>query len=123
VDSHGKEDLLQSEIDVGLKNNLFSNVYVINAFLGLIRKGEASQKKVIFITSQSGDIEFTRGTGFATLVGYSVSKIGMEMVITKYAAELAGEGIKFLSLAPGWVDTDAGKSRLRGSKRMGGWLT
>jgi NAD(P)-dependent dehydrogenase (short-subunit alcohol dehydrogenase family) len=110
-DSHGKEDLLQSEIDVGLKNNMFSNVYIINAFLSLVRAGQ--EKKVIFITSQSGDIEFTRRTGFATLVGYSVSKIGMEMIMTKYACELAGEGIKFLSLAPGWVDTDAGESLRR----------
>jgi NAD(P)-dependent dehydrogenase (short-subunit alcohol dehydrogenase family) len=91
-----------------VKNNLTSNVYVINAFLDLIRKGQ--EKKIIFISSQSGDVEFTRITGFATVLGYSAAKAGMNTVIAKYGAELAPEGIKTLSLSPGWVDTDAGKS-------------
>ena len=64
----------------------------------------------MFVTSNSGDIEFTRITGFASVVGYSVSKAGMNMFITKLAIELAPEGIRTLSLSPGWVDTDAGKS-------------
>lgn len=34
----------------------------------------------------------------------------MNMVITKLGIELAQEGIKTLSLSPGWVDTDAGAS-------------
>lgn len=64
---------------------------------------------MVFISSQSGNLDFTRKTGFSTLLGYSVSKIGMNMTVTKYATELAPEGIKTLSLSPGWVDTDAGK--------------
>jgi NAD(P)-dependent dehydrogenase (short-subunit alcohol dehydrogenase family) len=80
----------------------------MNSFLHLIRNG--TEKKMIFISSQSGNLDFTRKTGFSTLLGYSVSKIGMNMAVTKYATELAPEGIKTLSLSPGWVDTDAGKS-------------
>jgi NAD(P)-dependent dehydrogenase (short-subunit alcohol dehydrogenase family) len=44
------------------------------------------------------------------VLGYSVSKAGMNMVMTKFGIELAQEGIKTLSMGPGWVDTDAGKS-------------
>lgn len=95
-----------------IKANLISNVYVINSFLNLIRNGK--EKKIIFISSQSGDVEFTRITGFSTLVGYSVSKAGMNMVMTKFGIELAQEGIKTLSLSPGWVNTDAGKSMRKG---------
>ncbi|KAF2647586.1 NAD(P)-binding protein [Lophiostoma macrostomum CBS 122681] len=91
-----------------IKLNLISPIYVINTFLELVRKG--TEKKIVFISSQSADLEFTRITGFSTLLGYSVAKAGMNMAITKFAAELAPEGIKTLSLAPGWVNTDAAKA-------------
>jgi len=90
-----------------IKNNLLSNVYTMNSFLHLIRNGV--EKKMVFITSQSGNLELTRITGFSTLLGYSVSKAGMNMAVTKFATELAPEGIKTLALSPGWVNTDAGK--------------
>ena len=106
--SHGKEEALEKEINENVQNNLISNVYVINGFLDLVRNGK--EKKVIFVSSQSGDVEFTRVTGFATVLGYSVAKAGMNLVMSKFSAELAQEGIKTLSLSPGWVDTDAGQS-------------
>lgn len=90
-----------------IKANLLSNIYAINAFLDLVRQG--AEKKIIFISSPSGDVEFTRVTANPAVVGYSVSKAGMNMVMTKFGAELAQEGIKTLSLSPGWVDTDAGE--------------
>jgi hypothetical protein len=34
----------------------------------------------------------------------------MNIVMTKFGAELAQDGIKTLSLSPGWVNTDAGQS-------------
>jgi NAD(P)-dependent dehydrogenase (short-subunit alcohol dehydrogenase family) len=86
---------------------LLSNIYVINSFVDLVRNGK--EKKIIFLTSQSGDVEFTRITGFPTLLGYSVSKAGMNMITTKFGIELAQDGIKTLSMSPGWVDTDAGQ--------------
>lgn len=91
-----------------IKTNVISNLYVVNAFLNLIRNGK--EKKVAFITSPSGDVEFTRSTGLSTLLGYSVSKAGVNMIATKYAVELAPEGIKTVSISPGWVDTDSGQS-------------
>jgi NAD(P)-dependent dehydrogenase (short-subunit alcohol dehydrogenase family) len=81
---------------------------VINAFLGLVRKG--SEKKIIYISSPSGDVEFNRITQIPGVVGYGAAKAGMNLVMSKYSAELAPEGIKVLSMSPGWVDTDAGES-------------
>lgn len=34
----------------------------------------------------------------------------MNIVTTKFGVELAQDGIKTLSLSPGWVNTDAGQS-------------
>lgn len=131
--SHGKDADLKNELDenVGflvhilshlevswgsskltggkqVKTNILSPILVINSFLSLVRAGK--EKKIIFISSQSADIEFTRITAFSNLIGYSAAKAGMMVIITKYAAELAPEGIKLLSLSPGWVNTDAGES-------------
>jgi NAD(P)-dependent dehydrogenase (short-subunit alcohol dehydrogenase family) len=103
-----------------MKNNLISNIYVINAFLDLIRQGK--EKKIAFVTSNSGDLEFTRITGLPSLVGYSAAKAGMNMVMTKYGIELAGEGIKTVSISPGWVATDAGES-IHGPSCYGDILT
>lgn len=95
---------------------MISNIFVINSFLDLVRNGK--EKKIIFISSQSGDIEFNRITGFPNVVGYSAAKAGMMVVITKFGAELAQYGIKTLSLSPGWVNTDAGQS-IRKASRVG----
>lgn len=89
-----------------MKAIVTSNMYVILAFLDLVRPG--TEKKIVHITSNSGDVEFTRITGLASVVGYSAAKAAMNVVMAKFAAELAPEGIKSLSLAPGWVATDAG---------------
>ncbi|KAH7084813.1 hypothetical protein BKA63DRAFT_430699 [Paraphoma chrysanthemicola] len=105
---HGKKEALESEIGENIKNNLLSNIYTMNSFLNLIRNGV--EKKMVFISSQSGNLDFTRRTGFSTLLGYSVSKAGMNMAVTKFATELADEGIKMLALSPGWVNTDAAKA-------------
>lgn len=91
-----------------IKANLTSNIYVINSFLDLIRNG--SEKKIVFISSPSGDVEFNRVTGITAVLGYGAAKAGMNIVMTKFGADLAPEGIKTLSLSPGWVDTDAGES-------------
>jgi NAD(P)-dependent dehydrogenase (short-subunit alcohol dehydrogenase family) len=97
-----------SKVDCAqIKANLISNIYVINTFLDLIRNGK--EKKIIYISSPSGDVEFNRITGISTLLGYSASKAGMNVIITKFGVELAQYGIKTLSLSPGWVNTDAGQ--------------
>ena len=95
------------EIDVNMKANLTSNVFVILSFLKLIRQG--TEKKIIYISSNSGDVEFNRLTGIPAVLGYGAAKAGMNLIMSKLAADLAPEGITALSMGPGWVDTDAGQ--------------
>lgn len=66
------------------------------------------EKKIIYISSPSGDLEFNRVSELSTAVGYSISKAAGAIVMTKYASELKSEGIRALSISPGWVETDAG---------------
>lgn len=91
-------------------------MYVINGFLDLVRQGK--EKKIAFVSSPSGDVEFNRITAISAVVGYGAAKAGMNVVIAKYAAELAPEGIKFISMSPGWVATDAGESKYTALAKM-----
>ena len=95
-------------LNVQLKVNLLHQMFVVNAFLPLIRKGHL--KKVIYISSGMGDINVIRVCELPSLLGYAVGKASGNIMMAKYAAELKSEGIKTLSLSPGWVETDTGKS-------------
>lgn len=88
--------------------NLLHQVFTVNAFLPLIRQG--TLKKIIYITSGIGDINVTRVCELPGFLGYTVGKASGNIMMAKYAVELKQEGIKTLSLSPGWVETDAGKS-------------
>lgn len=82
-------------------------IFSINAFLPLIRKG--AEKKLVYITSGAGDVDMTRNSRLSAQIGYSTSKAGGNIVMAKYAGELAEEGIKTVSISPGWVETPASK--------------
>jgi NAD(P)-dependent dehydrogenase (short-subunit alcohol dehydrogenase family) len=90
-----------------LSTGVYGGIWTTNAFLPLIEKGV--QKKIVHISSAMADLELIKKTGVSYSVPYSVSKAGMNVQVTKYAAELAPKGIKVLALSPGWVDTWEGK--------------
>lgn len=95
-------------LNVQLKVNLLHQMFAVNAFLPLIRKGNL--KKVVYISSGMADINVIRVCELPSLLGYAVGKASGNIMMAKYAAELKAEGIKTLSLSPGWVETDTGKS-------------
>jgi len=103
----GKEEDLERELIEPLKVNVIHLVQAINAFLPLVRKGSA--KKLIYITSGNGVPEISRVCEIPNLLGYCTSKAAGNIVMAKYHAELKSEGIKTLSLSPGWVDTESGR--------------
>ncbi|KAK5109753.1 hypothetical protein LTR62_006593 [Meristemomyces frigidus] len=101
----GKETALYAEINEAVKGNILGPMLAINACLPLIRKG--SEKKIVYITSGAGDVDMTRISRLTGQIGYAASKAGGNVIIAKYAGELYEEGIKTLSLSPGWVETPA----------------
>ncbi|KAK4888087.1 hypothetical protein LTR27_012970 [Elasticomyces elasticus] len=109
----GKEAELEAELvepDTAhgqLKVNVVHLIHSVNAFLPLVRKGSA--KKLIYITSGHGVVDVSRICEVPNLLGYCTSKAAGNIVMAKYHAELKSEGIKTLSLSPGWVDTDSGR--------------
>ena len=85
------------------KTNVVGNVHLFNLFLPLILKGNV--KKVVAISSGMGDLELVRKYNVFEDAAYSISKTAMNMAVAKFSAEYAKEGVLFLSVCPGVVDT------------------
>lgn len=83
--------------------NVVGTVHAINAFLPLIKAG--TLKKVVAISSALGDLEYTRFMERPYSAPYSISKAALTMAVTKYAMKYKQEGIVFLSICPGLVNT------------------
>ncbi len=97
-----------------MTTNVFGAIWSTNAFLPLIKKG--TKKKVIHITTGMADLDFVKATAAPQAVTAGVAKAAMNLVTAKYAAEFASEGIKFLALSPGWVNTAEGPSKSRAAR-------
>ena len=102
----GQEDLLRREFINNIDMNVVGVIYSINAFLPLIRKGNA--KKITVISTGLADLELAQKANIAFSVLYSSTKAATNIVVAKYAAELRGEGIILLALSPGVVNTATG---------------
>lgn len=98
---------IREMFDPPLSTGVYGGLWATNAFLPLIEKGD--QKKIVHISSVVATPDFVNKSGLDSAVPYSVAKLGMNVLVAKYAAELAPKGIKVLALSPGWVDTTGGR--------------
>lgn len=88
-------------------------INTVTAFIDGVRQGNA--KKVIAITSGMGDTSFVNEIELDVAPSYAISKAGVNMAISKYSAIYKSEGILFLGICPGSVDTDAQNANKRKS--------
>ncbi|KAJ2980345.1 hypothetical protein NUW58_g6968 [Xylaria curta] len=82
--------------------NVIGNIYLYNAFMPLVLKGEV--KKVVAVSSGMADIEICRDYDIYTGAVYACSKAAMNVVTAKYSAQYKKDGVLFLSICPGTVD-------------------
>ena len=99
-------EAVQNVFECALFSSIYGPAWTTNAFLPLIEQGE--EKKIVHITSAMADIDFIRKTGIQHSVAYAAGKASMNVLVAKYAAELAPKGIKTLAVSPGWVETHDG---------------
>ncbi|KAJ6541775.1 hypothetical protein B0H19DRAFT_958600 [Mycena capillaripes] len=117
LDQFLNPEALEHDLMDNFKANTISVVHAINAFLPLLRNG--STKKVIVLSSGLADPDFTLFGEVAAEPSYSISKAAVNMVVTKYAAQLKAEGFVFLALSPGLVDVqDATAQQLEDFQKM-----
>ena len=85
-----------------MNTNVAGPSMVTQAFLPLLQKSEAP--KVLNISSSLGSIDITSKT---TSTSYRCSKSALNMLSKVFSVEYSN--VVFLSVCPGWVQTDLGK--------------
>lgn len=112
---------LEDELLESLKVNVIGQIHLINLFLPLILKGNA--KKVIVLGTGHADDTLINKYELEMAAPYSISKAALNTTIAKYNAELGKEGVLFLSVSPGYVETgqykDVTEEQLQSIQAMG----
>ncbi|RDW73580.1 hypothetical protein BP6252_07487 [Coleophoma cylindrospora] len=94
---------LEEELIAGCKTNVVGNVHLFNLFLPLILSGQ--QKKVIAISSGHADLDLISKYEIEVSGPYAVGKAATNAVVAKFGAEYAKDGVLFMSISPGVVET------------------
>ncbi|KAI5863713.1 NAD(P)-binding protein [Durotheca rogersii] len=94
---------LEDDLRLFYDTNVVANIHLFNLFIPLIRRG--SVKKVIAISTGMADVDLVTKFDIATAAPYALSKVGLNLVVAKYSAEFRSEGILFMSISPGLVNT------------------
>lgn len=95
--------LLEEEMLDLFRINVIGNAHLFNFFIPLVRNGRA--KKVIAISSGFADEVVTKNFKLTLAYPYTVSKGALNTLMTKFQAQYIDEGILFLSVCPGIVNT------------------
>lgn len=82
---------------------MIGNIHLFNIYLPLVLKGRA--KKIITISSGMADLALIRDFKASLAAPYSISKAAMNAASAKFHAEYAEQGVLFLNICPGTVDT------------------
>lgn len=113
---------LEDDLMASFRANVVEVANTINIFLSLLRSGR--EKKIITISSGMADTELINRFSVPIAAPYSISKAATNALVAKYNAALGkSEGMLFLALSPGLVDTSEGKpmteQQLQGAQAMG----
>lgn len=85
------------------KINVVGNIFLFSVFMPLVLKGDV--KKVITIGSPMGNNDIISSLKIEIGGCYAVSKAAMLTTVAKFHAQYADDGVLFMSVAPGVVDT------------------
>ncbi|KAF4634343.1 hypothetical protein G7Y89_g3767 [Cudoniella acicularis] len=94
---------LEQDLLFSFKSNVIGNIHLFNLSLPLIFRGRV--KKVIAISSGFADADLTAKFNIHDSAPYSVSKAALNMAVAKFSAEYSTQGILFMTVSPGMVDT------------------
>jgi NAD(P)-dependent dehydrogenase (short-subunit alcohol dehydrogenase family) len=112
-------DHLTRDLNETFNTNVVGNVHLYNLFMPLILKG--SIKKVVVLSSGMADTELHIKYGIYEGAPYCISKVAMNMVTAKFQAEYEKDGVLFMGISPGVVDTGNMGIRMFSHTTRGGY--
>ncbi|KAL6802611.1 NAD(P)-binding protein [Trichoderma sp. SZMC 28013] len=86
-----------------LNINLIGNIHLFNLFIPLVLRSNI--KKVVTISSGHADLDLVTKYEISTSAPYTISKAAMNAAVAKYSAQYSSQGVLFMSISPGVVDT------------------
>lgn len=94
---------LEDDLIKSTRINVIGQIHLFSVFLPLILKGKA--KKVIALSSGHADPEMVNKFDVEVASLYTISKAALNMAVAKFNAQYKKDGVLFLALSPGMVDT------------------
>ncbi|KAL2825114.1 hypothetical protein BJY01DRAFT_256337 [Aspergillus pseudoustus] len=113
-------DALENHLLLNFKSNVVGQIHLFNLFIPLILRGTA--KKVIAISSGHADTDFVTEYNLPNAATYAIGKAALNMAVAKFSAQYAADGVLFLAICPGMVETghfqDLTEEQLAGAAPM-----
>ncbi|MBS4203999.1 SDR family oxidoreductase [Lederbergia citrea] len=103
------EDLDFSLLELTMNVNLYGPMRVMKHFLPLLKQG--TNQTVINISSDAGSIANAYGGDYP----YAISKTALNMFSKQLNHYLSNQQIRVYAVHPGWIKTDMGGDKARGS--------
>jgi NAD(P)-dependent dehydrogenase (short-subunit alcohol dehydrogenase family) len=94
---------LADDMNANFLTNVVGNTHLINFFMPLILKGNV--KKVLVLTTGMADHDMVLKYGIYEGGPYAIGKAALNMVTSKFQAEFQKDGVLFIGISPGVVET------------------
>jgi NAD(P)-dependent dehydrogenase (short-subunit alcohol dehydrogenase family) len=114
--SESDPSVLEKDLQDSFNVNVVGVVKTVNTFMPLIKR--SSIKKVITISTGMADQDLVNKFEIDNAAPYAISKSATNMTVAKYNALYKNDGVLFLAISPGLVNTggnlrefDASQSR------------
>jgi len=105
IESFPSDEALIANLTGYFRTNTIGTILVTNALLPLLEKG--TKKTVVNISTPLASQNFIRKSKYNKLIGYALSKAGVNYMNTQYATKHEAEGFTFIALSPGWLSASA----------------
>ena len=100
---------LETQLRENFEVNVFGATLVAEAFIPLLKKSQASTKRLIHVTSDLGSLRLAEDPNWkyyhVPSLTYRMTKAALNMLAVRQAISLKDDGIKVFAYNPGWVVT------------------
>lgn len=108
--SESSPEILATTLREAFEVNVVGVANTISAFLPLIKQGKT--RKVITLSSGMADLDLVHRFAIGISAPYTISKAAVNMLVAKYHCAYKAQGILFVAISPGFVDTSEGKTSM-----------